>query len=71
LGPASALQQGRNQYTHADATAEKMRRATPPIMSQRIKSLESGRGGRDGAGHFGAPPYGHELQAVAIELPAG
>jgi len=71
LGPAPALQQGRNQYTHADATAEKTRRATPPIMSQRIKSLKSGGGGGDGAGHFGAPPYGHVLQVVAIVVPAG
>lgn len=70
LDPASALQQGRNQYTHADTTAKKTRRRTPPTMIQTIKSLKSGREG-PGAGHFGAPSCGHELQAVAKELPAG
>ena len=70
LGPASALQQGRNQYTHADTTAKKRRTRTLPTMIQIIKSLKSGREG-PGAGHFGAPSCGHELQAVAKELPAG
>jgi hypothetical protein len=70
VGPCFRLQQGRNQYTHADTTAKKTRTRTLPTMIQIIKSLKSGREG-PGAGHFGAPSCGHELQAVAKELPAG